>query len=389
MAGLCKGGNEPPGSLKASKYCVTSSDDIKITLPIPQPVDVSIPGFFKPQESRFQPRTLIMQDSSMCMSLVELFSQANLLISADETVNCWEVSEGQFYTIALYLGQHQIKSKLIWDCLNAQIAMSSHNRLKVRWISGHQGVQGNENADELAKKGTNIPFVGPEPVVGISLLTAKTSVKTWIKDRHQFRWQSYPRQKLARKLVLGPNNSFFSSLLKLDRRGVRSVVALITRHVTSGNTYVQWEPICRMCKQEEETVLHILFDCSLLERKRFSLSITREDIETNTNVGAKKQIQTDVLAAPKNNDYDDDDDDDEDDDDDNNVHRLDWPAQSPDLNPIERRLRSREMRPTSIVQLSAMLEEEWRRIPVGILHKLVEHDRVAAVISTRGGTTRF
>ncbi|KAJ4447739.1 hypothetical protein ANN_09747 [Periplaneta americana] len=51
----------------------------------------------------------------------------------------------------------------------------------------------------------------------------------------------------------------------------------------------------------------------------------------------------------------------------------------------------RNMGPTSIVQLSAMLQEEWRRIPVDILHKLVESktDRVAAVIATRDGTTRF
>ncbi|KAJ4432572.1 hypothetical protein ANN_21195 [Periplaneta americana] len=83
---------------------------------------------------------------------------------------------------------------------------------------------------------------------------------------------------------------------------------------------------------------------------------------------------------------------------DSNVHRSDWPAQSPDLIPSEHlwdkldcRLRSREMRPTSIVQLSAMLREEWRRIPVDILYKLVESmpDRVATVIATRGGTTRF
>ncbi|KAJ4438336.1 hypothetical protein ANN_14278 [Periplaneta americana] len=67
-------------------------------------------------------------------------------------------------------------------------------------------------------------------------------------------------------------------------------------------------------------------------------------------------------------------------------------CQNPDLNPTEHlwdeldlRLRSREMRPTSIVQLSVMLQEEWRCIPVDILHKLVESmpDRVAAVIGTR------
>ncbi|KAJ4427387.1 hypothetical protein ANN_25008 [Periplaneta americana] len=51
----------------------------------------------------------------------------------------------------------------------------------------------------------------------------------------------------------------------------------------------------------------------------------------------------------------------------------------------------REIRPTSIVQLSAILQEEWRRIPVDILHKLVENipDGVADVIATRGGTTTF
>ncbi|KAJ8894329.1 hypothetical protein PR048_006950 [Dryococelus australis] len=72
---------------------------------------------------------------------------------------------------------------------------------------------------------------------------------------------------------------------------------------------------------------------------------------------------------------------------DNNVRRLDWPAQIPDLNPIEhlwdeldRRARARQARPKSIAQLMEWLQEEWRRIPVDILQTLVESiaDRVAA-----------
>ncbi|KAJ8897734.1 hypothetical protein PR048_003084 [Dryococelus australis] len=80
---------------------------------------------------------------------------------------------------------------------------------------------------------------------------------------------------------------------------------------------------------------------------------------------------------------------------DSNVRRLDWPAHSPDFNPIEqlwneldRRVRVRQARPKSIAQLIEWLQEEWRRIPVGVLQTLVESmsDGVAAVIASRGTT---
>ncbi|KAJ8894207.1 hypothetical protein PR048_006817 [Dryococelus australis] len=83
---------------------------------------------------------------------------------------------------------------------------------------------------------------------------------------------------------------------------------------------------------------------------------------------------------------------------DNNVRRLDWPAQSSDLNPIEhlcdelvRRVRARQARPKSTAQLVEWLQEEWRRIPVDVLQTLVEGMpyRGKVYSAQTGNKTRF
>jgi hypothetical protein len=79
---------------------------------------------------------------------------------------------------------------------------------------------------------------------------------------------------------------------------------------------------------------------------------------------------------------------------DNKVPEMDWPAQSPDLNPIERlwdelehRFRSRPLRPTSLTALAAALQEEWAAIPPEMFRHLVESlpGRVQVVIKTTVG----
>ncbi|KAK7899416.1 hypothetical protein WMY93_020269 [Mugilogobius chulae] len=74
---------------------------------------------------------------------------------------------------------------------------------------------------------------------------------------------------------------------------------------------------------------------------------------------------------------------------DSGVDELDWPAQSPDLNPIEhlwdeleRRLRARPSRPTSVCDLTNALLEEWSKIPINTLLNHVDSlpRRVEAVI---------
>ena len=129
----------------------------------------------------------------------------------------------------------------------------------------------------LAKRGAEIPYFGLEPVCGISMRTAKTTVKLWTGERHCKQWLKYPDHKLARKLVKKPPYALSKSLLQIDRIKLRRAITLITghgwfrKHLRTVGLY-NGEITCRLCKQDDETASHILLECPALVRKRILLS---------------------------------------------------------------------------------------------------------------------
>jgi DDE superfamily endonuclease len=75
-----------------------------------------------------------------------------------------------------------------------------------------------------------------------------------------------------------------------------------------------------------------------------------------------------------------------------------WPAQSPDLNPIEhlwgvlkRRLARHEHPPSGIHELWERIEDDWEAIPAEECQKLIESmpRRVQAVLKAKGGYTKY
>jgi transposase len=77
---------------------------------------------------------------------------------------------------------------------------------------------------------------------------------------------------------------------------------------------------------------------------------------------------------------------------------LDWPPQSPDLNPIEhlwdnlkRRLAGYENHPTATWQLWERVEAEWTKIGEEECMRLIESmpRRIAAVLKAKGGPTKY
>ena len=80
----------------------------------------------------------------------------------------------------------------------------------------------------------------------------------------------------------------------------------------------------------------------------------------------------------------------------NKVIRLDWPAQSPDLNPIEHlwndlKKRVSQVKCSSLTELEEVIAEEFQKTNGDFLAKLIESmpSRCKAVIKAKGGHTKY
>ncbi len=80
----------------------------------------------------------------------------------------------------------------------------------------------------------------------------------------------------------------------------------------------------------------------------------------------------------------------------NSVTSLEWPSQSPDLNPIEHLWRDLKMAvhqclPSNLTELERICKEEWQRIPKSRCEKLVASfpKRLMAVLNQKGASTKY
>ena len=164
------------------------------------------------------------------------------------------------------------KSALVIECHEAITQMGQNNNVRLSWVPGHMGIQGNEFADQLARTGSSMSFTGPEPAVGVSSTLQRTAIRNWARKKHGDRWRNLQDCRQARELMGGPNTRFTKQLVTLPRRQVSILVSVLTGHNTLNRHLtimgIQNNAGCEACDEGLETSLHFLGDCPAWGAKR-------------------------------------------------------------------------------------------------------------------------
>jgi ribonuclease HI len=62
----------------------------------------------------------------------------------------------------------KINLKLVWDCHQSLMVLAECNNVQLLWMLGHKGTEGDENADQLARRGLLYKLIGPKSTCSIS-----------------------------------------------------------------------------------------------------------------------------------------------------------------------------------------------------------------------------
>ncbi|XP_063390420.1 uncharacterized protein LOC134676066 [Cydia fagiglandana] len=172
----------------------------------------------------------------------------------------------------LALESLESNSKLVQNCKTNLNALANSNKVTLRWVPGHSDINGNEEADELARKGADTPLVGPEPFCGITKRDAYSLLSKLEKTRATEWWKFVKGQEHSKALIKGFNSRTAKELLGLKRHKTCAVTRILTGHCKLNKHMFQigkkQDATCRFCQESEETAMHILCSCGPLMSKR-------------------------------------------------------------------------------------------------------------------------
>jgi len=151
------------------------------------------------------------------------------------------------------------------DCWHLLNKLAGSREVTLHWIPAHEGHEGNEEVDKLAKEATSLAFYGPHPVIPLSEDAVAKAIHSWALGEHARAWRLRADCQQTKMFVESPKNNPSNYLLSLSRKTLRSLLQIITGHNTlNKHMFVMGlnsSPTCTKCEEGSETSLHFVGSC--------------------------------------------------------------------------------------------------------------------------------
>ncbi|XP_043071850.1 uncharacterized protein LOC122322808 [Drosophila grimshawi] len=192
------------------------------------------------------------------------------VVAIKEAIDCLERLKVRPSNINIYIdSQAAIKSISsissnsisVTSCRKSLHEMAKQQVISLIWVPGHQDIEGNCTADELARKGTTTP----------------PNTKEEYRRRSCRKWQSAICARIAHQTWPIINAKRSRELCSLSRTNCSAMIRALTEHwlvaIHANRLQVPYSDFCRSCKDEEEVESpeHFFCHCSALARKRLEI----------------------------------------------------------------------------------------------------------------------
>jgi ribonuclease HI len=166
-----------------------------------------------------------------------------------------------------------IYSQTVFATVNSLNALANLGKnVTLQWVRGHTNTAGNDLADYMAKTGSTLQTMGPEPFLPLSRAVCRQATRDQLLYLWTDKWQCSRHYRQTKIFFPTPDNTKSRHLLKQSR----AETGLLARHLTgfSNLNYAQslqqhgLDPICRLCGEDREESQHIIRYCPALIRTR-------------------------------------------------------------------------------------------------------------------------